>query len=111
MEKKKTRCTFDRQDKIKLKELVKEMDGGGFLKSLLSRDMATNNQKHTVWLQVRNLFCEQMERDVTVQQIQRLWYRILADSRKRHDKSLIEFEKSCKATGGGHGTSPPEGMF
>jgi hypothetical protein len=111
MAKKKVRDCFQKQERNKLIELVKGINEGAFLDSLLKRDMSTNQQKHKVWLKVTSEFCKKIKRNITVKQVQRLWYRILADCRKGRDKSLIEFEKSCKATGGGAGMSPPDGMF
>ena len=107
--KKEIRGVLAKKDKEVFWNILKTHGDGKLWKTITS-DGKNNTARHEAWKTAAQVFSEYLGRSYTPDQAKQLHKRIKQMKKAEHDRKPIEkqFQKSCSATGGGPGTTPPD---
>ena len=103
------RVNYSNADKDIFMDIMKNADGGKLFKVVMS-GTTTNDMKHRTWQRVSELFKNNTGLEVNTEQCRRLFTRMKAEEKQRHDYEINKsFMSQCSKTGGGPSPDvPPE---
>ena len=103
------RVNYSNADKEIFMDIMKNADGGKLFTVVMS-GTTTNDMKHRTWQRVSELFKNNTGLEVNTEQCRRLFTRMKAEEKQRHDYEINKsFMSQCSKTGGGPSPDvPPE---
>ena len=103
------RVSYSNADKEIFMDIMKNADGGKLFTVVMS-GTTTNDMKHRTWQRVSELFKNNTGLEVNTEQCRRLFTRMKAEEKQRHDYEINKsFMSQCSKTGGGPSPDvPPE---
>ena len=95
------RVNYSSSDKEIFMDIMKNADGGKLFNVVMS-GTTTNDMKHRIWQRVSELFKNNTGIDASTEQCRRLFTRMKADEKQKHDLEINKrFMGQCSKTGGG----------
>ena len=95
------RVNYSSSDKEIFMDIMKNADGGKLFTVVMS-GTTTNDMKHRIWQRVSELFKNNTGIDASTEQCRRLFMRMKADEKQKHDLEINKrFMSQCSKTGGG----------
>ena len=103
------RVNYSNSDKEIFMDIMKNADGGKLFTVVMS-GTTTNDMKHRTWQRVSELFKNNTGLEVSTEQCRRLFMRMKAEEKQKHDDEINKrFLSQCSKTGGGPSPDvPPE---
>ena len=101
------RVSYSNADKEIFMDIMKNADGGKLFTVVMS-GTTTNDMKHRTWQRISELFKNNTGLEVTTEQCRRLFTRMKAEEKKKHDSEIEKsFMSQCLKTGGGPSPEVP----
>jgi hypothetical protein len=100
------RKKIDNIEKLCLIDVVMKTDGGRLLQAL-QEGSGNNYKKNAIWVRVATLMSQKLNKPYNNQDVRKLYQRVAAAERKKHDQEANKLRRECAGTGGGEAPNIP----